>query len=111
MKARCGLEPGTNRSRALTTGLQSRRASSLRSGAQPGTRPEIRTRNILILSQADLPVFLAGQNQESLAGEERFELSISRFRAERFNPGLATPLHGGVKWLAKWMGVEPTWSS
>ncbi len=25
---------------------------------------EIRTRNILILSQADLPVFLAGQNQE-----------------------------------------------
>lgn len=29
-----------------------------------------------------------------LAGEERFELSISRVRAERFKPGLATPLHG-----------------
>jgi hypothetical protein len=25
-----------------------------------------------------------------LAGEERFELSISRVRAERFKPGLAT---------------------
>ena len=31
-----------------------------------------------------------------LAGEERFELSISRVRAERFYPGLATPLHGWV---------------
>ena len=30
----------------------------------------------------------------NLAGEERFELSISRVRAERFKPGLATPLHG-----------------
>ena len=29
-----------------------------------------------------------------LAGEERFELSISRVRAERFKPGLATPLRG-----------------
>jgi len=46
-----------------------------------------------------------------LAGEERFELSISRFRAERFNPGLATPLHCCCVILAKWMGVEPTWSS
>ena len=62
-----------------------------------------------------------------LAGEERFELSISRVRAERFKPGLATPLHGedgesrtrdllteyhcglgqlaySVRGLAKWMG-------
>ena len=30
-----------------------------------------------------------------LAGEERFELSISRIRAERFKPSLATPLHIG----------------
>ena len=30
-----------------------------------------------------------------LAGEERFELSISRVRAERFKLGLATPLHVG----------------
>ena len=30
-----------------------------------------------------------------LEGEERFELSISRVRAERFKPGLATPLHFG----------------
>ena len=36
-----------------------------------------------------------------LAGEERFELSISRVRAERFKPSLATPLHigddGGIR--------------
>lgn len=30
----------------------------------------------------------------TLVGEERFELSISRVRAERFKPRLATPLHG-----------------
>ena len=30
-----------------------------------------------------------------LVGEERFELSISRVRAERFKLGLATPLHVG----------------
>ena len=36
-----------------------------------------------------------------LAGEERFELSISRVRAERFKPDLATPLgvgdDGGIR--------------
>ena len=35
-----------------------------------------------------------------LEGEERFELSISRVRAERFKPDLATPLHfGGDGWI------------
>jgi hypothetical protein len=51
-------------SKPLIRGLQSRRSSTLRSGAQLGTQPEIRTRNVLILSQADLPIFLAGQNQK-----------------------------------------------
>src|SRR6266849_5782884 len=39
------------------------------------------------------------KSKSKLEGEERFELSISRVRAERFKPDLATPLWGSQSWL------------
>ena len=39
-----------------------------------------------------------------LAGEERFELSISRVRAERFKPGLATPPAFWQRWHRQTLG-------